>query len=146
MFSTIQRPSFSSTWLTLSLLPSPISTKGRSAAPRCRASGAPVWVMAISVLLVRDVGAVAGAQRPRALELESSRRIELDGVRPVERAHAGGDQPLSRPALEPVDVAQPENHVGLLALVVGLRHVVGDAVGVDLGDITVVADAGRADE
>ena len=27
----------------MSLLPSPISTNGRSAAPRCSASGAPVW-------------------------------------------------------------------------------------------------------
>ena len=48
--------------------------------------------------------------------------------------------------LEPVDVAQPEDHVGLEALAVGLRHVVGHAVGVDFGAVAFVADAGRPDE
>src|SRR5664280_2482227 len=38
MFSTIQRPSATSTWITFSLLPPPISTKGSSPAPRCLAS------------------------------------------------------------------------------------------------------------
>src|SRR5690242_8703081 len=40
MFSTIQRPSRSFTWITLSLLPSPMSTNGRSLAPTWIAVGA----------------------------------------------------------------------------------------------------------
>ena len=49
-------------------------------------------------------------------------------------------------ALEAVDVAQPEHHVGLLPVVVGPADVVRDAVGVDPGDVTVAPDPGRADE
>src|SRR5438477_2431510 len=40
MFSTIQRPSRSFTWITLSLLPSPMSTNGSSSAPIWTAVGA----------------------------------------------------------------------------------------------------------
>src|SRR5688572_10935267 len=45
MFSTIQRPSRSLTWITLSLLPPPISTNGRSSAPMWTAAGAPAWTL-----------------------------------------------------------------------------------------------------
>src|SRR3954452_18110377 len=40
MFSTIQSPSRSLTWITLSLLPLPMSTKGNSSAPMWTAVGA----------------------------------------------------------------------------------------------------------
>ncbi len=43
---------------------------------------------------------------------------------------------VARPALEPVDVAEAEHHVGLLAVGVGLRDVVRDAVRVDLRPVS----------
>src|SRR5262245_39876569 len=54
MFSTIQSPSLSLTWITLSLLPSPISTNGSSSAP--------MWI-AVGAVCVR---AMPAAWLPRA--------------------------------------------------------------------------------
>ena len=69
-----------------------------------------------------------------------------NGDGPVERAHPGCDPPLPCPALEAVDVAEAEHHVGLLPVVVGPAHVVRDAVRVDVRAVTVAPDAGRTDE
>src|SRR5207302_4768111 len=48
MFSTIHRPSLTFTWITLSLLPSPMSTNGSSSAPMWTAVGA----FSVSVMVV----------------------------------------------------------------------------------------------
>src|SRR3954451_1871808 len=83
MFSTIQRPSVSFTWITFRLLPSPMSTNGRSSAPMWTALGASVMVMAL--LLVHEplrALPVAGSQR---LLIGFAQRAERDRVGEVDR-------------------------------------------------------------
>src|SRR5688500_15297677 len=81
MFSTIQRPSFSMTWITLSLFPPPMSAKGRSLAPRCTALGAasiimgnrPLWLVSsclpgvVRVVMAVDDGAHVGLKGSRVV-------------------------------------------------------------------------------
>src|SRR3954447_8768222 len=69
MFSTIHRPSVTFTWITFSLLPSPMSTNGNSSAPMCTALGAfSVTVMGWSLARVHafSPGRWAGGEPSRS--------------------------------------------------------------------------------
>src|SRR3954454_22193118 len=83
MFSTIQRPSVSFTWITFSLLPSPMSTNGSSSAPMWTADGTSVMVIA-GLLVDEALRAlpVSGSQR---LLVRLAQRAERDGVGEVDR-------------------------------------------------------------
>src|SRR5580700_7018068 len=89
---------------------------------------------------VGDVGPIPRADGEVLAERPAGRTVDRHRVRPVERAHAAGDQPAALAPLEPVDIAKADNHVALVA------QVVGDAVGVDLGDVAVDPDERRPDE
>src|SRR5206468_1414232 len=89
---------------------------------------------------VRDIAPVAPADGEIRLEGEACRRIERNGVRPVERADSLGDEPGALPSLEAIDVAKPQDHVAVPG------HMVGDAVGVTVRDVALHPDGGRSDE
>src|SRR3982750_1470457 len=56
MFSTIQSPSRSFTWMTFSLLPSPMSTNGSSSAPMWTAVGTSLVIVMPPTVVPRTLG------------------------------------------------------------------------------------------
>src|SRR5207248_10671863 len=95
MFSTIQRPSFTFTWITLSLLPSPMSTNGSSSAPMWTAVGA------FSVTVISRVShsrcQEGGAARQSTHEAALGPGCDL----PLH-----GDALTVRPRVEPLDLRE----------------------------------------
>src|SRR3954464_12493819 len=91
MFSTIQRPSLTFTWITLSLLPSPMSTNGSSSAPMWTAVGA----FSVSVM--------GPVQHTRCQDVWGARQsLHEAALRPGCDLPLHGDAEAVRPRLEPV--------------------------------------------
>src|SRR3954465_12005832 len=95
MFSTIQRPSLTFTWITLSLLPSPMSTNGSSSAPMWTAVGA------FSVSVMWPV------QHTRCQDVWGARQsLHEAALRPGCDLPLHGDAEAVRPRLQPVDLRE----------------------------------------